>query len=84
MAMKQQLNAPDLRREHSYAILEPVFQLLLKNGEELITGYHRGSNPVGYFCLRKYPVSFELTGRSESSPTISPGICLRSTNRDQR
>ncbi|NRB69959.1 MAG: hypothetical protein HRU48_21810 [Vibrio sp.] len=43
-----------------YRILNPVLELLLENGNQILTDYTWGSNPTGYFCILKKPIDFDL------------------------
>lgn len=43
-----------------YALLDPVLDVLLANGNELSTAYRWGSNPTGYFAMLKRPIDFGL------------------------
>lgn len=43
-----------------YALLDPILDLLLANGNELATTYRWGSNPTGYFAILKNPIDFDL------------------------
>lgn len=54
------LNREDYSGLPRYALLDPVLDLLLSNGNELATTYRWGSNPTGYFAILKHPIDFDL------------------------
>lgn len=53
-----------------YALLDPILDLLLANGNELATTFRWGSNPTGYFAILKRPIDFSLIEKNFEVPEI--------------
>jgi hypothetical protein len=56
-----------------YSHLEPIVDLLLKEGNELARGYRWGENRTGYYCFLVKPVDFDLI---ESTFLLPPNVRL--------
>jgi len=51
-----------------YALIDPILDLLLANGNQLATTFRWGSNPTGYFAILKYPIDFDLIEKNFELP----------------
>jgi hypothetical protein len=67
------LKKDDYAGQPTYALLEPILDLLLSNGNEIATPYRWGSNPTGYFAILKRPIDFDMV---ESSFELPDGMLL--------
>jgi hypothetical protein len=66
---KHVLRKEDYSGMPRHALLDPVLDSLLDNGNELSTAYRWGSNPTGYFAVLKYPIDFDLVEARFELPT---------------
>lgn len=71
--MKIKLNKDDFVGLPRHALLDPILDLLLANGNQLATDYRWGSNQTGYFAILKNPIDFNLIERNFELP---PSIVL--------
>ncbi len=66
--MKLTLSNDDFVGLPRYALLDPILDYLLANGNHLATIYRWGSNPTGYFAILKKPIDFDLIEQSFELP----------------